>query len=228
MFLNDAFDASFDRQYRPERPIPFGSIRQPTVWLGGWGLLLLGWLALVPIGMTAMLLGAVLAGCIVLYDAIHKHTVLAPLLMAGCRFLLYVVAGCSAELGFNTPLLWCALALAAYVSGISYLARGESLQGATPLWAVGLLFAPSVLAIAFRAGPIVIFLLIALQTGWTLWCLRGPWLSPKRTLSYGVSGLLAGIVLVDWLAAVNLAPYDLVFVALFLLALVLQRVAPAT
>src|SRR5215469_15374724 len=33
MFLNDAFDAGFDRQYRPERPIPSGLISRPTVWL---------------------------------------------------------------------------------------------------------------------------------------------------------------------------------------------------
>jgi len=39
MFLNDAFDAEFDRRYRKERPIPSGMIELKSVWrwgLGGW------------------------------------------------------------------------------------------------------------------------------------------------------------------------------------------------
>ena len=34
MFLNDAFDANFDAQYRRERPIPCGAISERAVWLG--------------------------------------------------------------------------------------------------------------------------------------------------------------------------------------------------
>src|SRR6478736_6052578 len=33
MFLNDAFDIEFDRQFRPERPIPSGAISTRAVWL---------------------------------------------------------------------------------------------------------------------------------------------------------------------------------------------------
>ena len=40
MFLNDAFDAQFDQQHRPERPIPSGAIALNEVW--AWGV---GWLA---------------------------------------------------------------------------------------------------------------------------------------------------------------------------------------
>src|SRR5258706_9705876 len=32
MFLNDAFDADFDRQRRPSRPIPSGKITPEIVW----------------------------------------------------------------------------------------------------------------------------------------------------------------------------------------------------
>jgi 4-hydroxybenzoate polyprenyltransferase len=229
MFLNDAFDADFDRQYRPERPIPSGLISPRTVWVVGCSLLLLSWLALVPLGTTTILFGASLAGLIVLYDAIHKHTIFAPIFMAGCRFLLYLLAGCSADTGFSSALLLCALALAAYITGISYLARGESLQGAAPLWSVALLFVPSITAVAFRStAQILVIPVLALEVGWILWCLRGPWLHPKRPISHGVAGLLAGIVLVDSLAAVNLAAYRVAFLGLFVLALLLQRLAPAT
>src|SRR4029434_3657129 len=40
MYLNDAFDAQFDQQHRPERPIPSGAIRVETVW--GWGFAWMG------------------------------------------------------------------------------------------------------------------------------------------------------------------------------------------
>ena len=40
MFLNDAFDVEFDRQYRKERPIPSHAIGLKAVWV--WGV---AWLA---------------------------------------------------------------------------------------------------------------------------------------------------------------------------------------
>src|SRR5580698_1400830 len=50
MFLNDAFDVDFDRQRRPERPIPSGKITVAEVWRYGFILLGLGLLFLVPCG----------------------------------------------------------------------------------------------------------------------------------------------------------------------------------
>src|SRR4029079_14896918 len=38
MFLNDAFDANFDRQHRSSRPIPSGAISLNEVWV--WALVL--------------------------------------------------------------------------------------------------------------------------------------------------------------------------------------------
>src|SRR6186713_2936577 len=35
MFLNDAFDADFDRQHRRQRPIPSGAITEREVWSSG-------------------------------------------------------------------------------------------------------------------------------------------------------------------------------------------------
>ena len=78
------------------------------------------------------------------------RTALAPLLMAACRFLLYLVAASTAQRGATEPALWRAGALAAYITGISYLARGESAPVAVKAWPVTLLFVPSLLALA---GP---------------------------------------------------------------------------
>src|SRR5437016_1602514 len=122
MFLNDAFDAEFDRRYRVERPIPSGQINARAVWGMASALILVGWLVLLALGTKTAIFGAILVACIVVYDAIHKRTALAPLLMAACRFLLYLVAASTAQRGANEPALWRAGALAAYITGISYLA----------------------------------------------------------------------------------------------------------
>ena len=37
MYLNDAFDAEFDAEYRRERPIPSGVISRGSVWRLGQG-----------------------------------------------------------------------------------------------------------------------------------------------------------------------------------------------
>src|SRR6266446_2905999 len=52
MYLNDAFDAQFDQQHRPERPIPSGAIRAASVWKWGLGLLIAGCAGLSLLGET--------------------------------------------------------------------------------------------------------------------------------------------------------------------------------
>jgi hypothetical protein len=60
-------------------------------------------------------------------------------------------------------------------------------------------------------------------------CLSFALWSPQRNIGRCVSGLLAGIVLVDLLAAWDGTPRTgAAFVGLFILALLLQRFAPAT
>src|SRR6266705_5800513 len=52
MYLNDAFDAQFDQQHRPERPIPCGAIRAASVWKWGLGWLIAGCAGLSLLGET--------------------------------------------------------------------------------------------------------------------------------------------------------------------------------
>jgi 4-hydroxybenzoate polyprenyltransferase len=91
MFLNDAFDANFDREHRKERPIPSGAISVGAVgrWSVGW--LLAGLACLFWLGSRTGVAGLILLVCIVIYDWIHKRTILAPVLMGACRMLLYLV-----------------------------------------------------------------------------------------------------------------------------------------
>jgi hypothetical protein len=70
-------------------------------------------------------------------------------------------------------------------------------------------------------------LALVVQIGWTLWCVL-PVKVPRNVLiPGGVAGLLAGIVWVDW-AAVGGTAHPLVFVVLFCVAVLSQRIAPAT
>jgi 4-hydroxybenzoate polyprenyltransferase len=229
MFLNDAVDEAFDRRYRPERPIVSGQIGSRTVWILSCVWLVAGWVAFLPLGKSALFLASFLLLAIVLYDVIHKRTELAPLLMAACRFLLYLLAASTAIGGANPSVRWRAAALAGYIVGLSFLARGESTGGARRMrWTVGLLLAPVFVAFVRRAADGWGFWSAALlQAGWTVWCL---WAARPKLLSsipHGVAALLAGIVLVDWLAAAGQG-FAAAFLGLFLLALLLQRVAPAT
>jgi 4-hydroxybenzoate polyprenyltransferase len=129
MFLNDACDEAFDRQHRAERPIPSGAISSRAVWMLSYVTLGLGALVLIFTGRDLILPALGLLACIVFYDVIHKQTAYAPVAMAGCRFLLYVVAGAAAIGGISAKLLWCAGALAAYIVGLSFIARKESERG---------------------------------------------------------------------------------------------------
>jgi 4-hydroxybenzoate polyprenyltransferase len=228
--LNDAFDTEFDRAHRPERPIPSGKISRRRVWILGSALLGLGWLVIAWLGMAPALVALGLATLIVLYDAVHKRTVLAPALMGGCRFLLYVVAAVVAQGGLNSLALWRALALSLYVAGLSCLARRESSPGASQRWPAGLLLAPGL--VALLTGDMTLATLCisgVVFAAWVGWCLGQAWAGSRGGIPRGVAGLLAGIVLVDWLAVAGAGPtMAFLFAGLFVLAKVLQRVVPAT
>lgn len=228
MFLNDAVDVDFDRRYRPERPIPSGQISARTVWILSLVWLVGGWAAFLPLGKSAIQFASALLLAIIVYDLVHKRTKLAPLVMAACRFLLYLVSASSISAAASHEVLWRALALTSYIVGLSYLARNESTGGRLLPWTRVLLFVPILVAFVRPiVGPLFITVAAALQGVWMYWCLcaRPPrWRTP---IPKGVAGLLAGIVLVDWLAAFGHG-FPAVFLGLFVLALYLQRVAPAT
>jgi len=230
MFLNDAFDADFDRQFRPERPIPSGQISERDVWWIGGLLIFFGWLLLFTLGNMVALLALALVGAIVVYDAVHKHTEAAPFIMASCRFLLYLVAGAATFQVVNEPVLWHGLALAAYIVGLSFLARKESGQGSVSLWPLLLLVAPLIANVCVNLSRNSFSWLASLALiAWLVWCLRGMFMQTKLNLGRVVAGLLAGIVWVDAAALPHLTT-ELVFAfaVLFLLARVMQRKIPAT
>lgn len=231
MFLNDAFDADFDRQHRPERPIPSGRISDGLVWRWGFGLLVAGELLLFGCGVAAGALGLALALCILLYDAIHKVFTFSPLLMGACRFVVYLIAAAAGTTGVGGWAIWSGLALGVYVVGLSFIARRETGRGPLQYWPGGLLAGPVLLALLLNVGAYrgPALLLSGVLTLWVLRCLRTIYWTHSVNVGRSVSGLLAGIVLVDWIAAVE-TPHELgyAFIGLFLAALLAQRFVPAT
>ena len=230
MFLNDAFDEEFDRLRRPERPIPSGKISAARVWGLGFGQLVFGSLLLLCCGKLAGILAVVLAFFIIIYDFTHKFFVESPWLMGICRFWVYVIA---ASDGLNGFAIFGGAALAFYVVGVSYLARRESSRGAIPWWPVLLLATPIILALAINTGPYrppAIWISVGLGL-WIVRYSRFIVLGGGANVSWIVSNLLAGIVLVDWLAVapqINLGPSTMVFLPLFGLAKWSQKFVPAT
>jgi 4-hydroxybenzoate polyprenyltransferase len=235
LYLNDAFDAGFDRQRRPERPIPSGQISEALVWQLGWTWLGLGLLCCGLLGRQPLVLGLLVATLSVLYNAIHKRTALAVVPMGLCRFLVYLLAAATAG-RITGAAVWSGLALGVYVVGLSYVARKESIVGPVRWWPVATLAAPVVLAVLANGqapeGPDYrerAFYLSLLLVIWILPGLRYAFGKETRQIGFAVSNLLAGIVLVDLLATVG-EPWGLLpaFGALFVLALLLQRFVPAT
>jgi hypothetical protein len=231
MFLNDAFDAEFDRQHRTERPIPSGAISERAVWTWGLGWLAAGAVLLVPQGIVTATFTAMLVLAILVYDALHKRVVFSPVLMSLCRFLLFLLAASTGMNGVSGFAIWVAVVLAAYIVGLSYIARRESTGGGLNYWPLVFLFAPLLLAFIVNDGQFVQpgLLISAIAGLWMLRCLRHTLWSDSVNIGRTVSGLLAGIVLVDLLAVVD-APKELsvVFVLLFVAALLFQRLIPAT
>ena len=230
MYLNDAFDADFDRQFRRERPIPSGAIAEEWVWRGGWTMLAAGTLMLGLHGAETALLALLLAGSVVLYDWIHKQVTFSPVLMAGCRFFLMLAAASTGRAGVTGTALWTAIALAGWIVGLSYVARRESRRGGIAGWPLATLILPWILAALINDGP---WLLRSIGWSivlglWTAWCLFHTFGSSQRNIGRTVSGLLAAICLTDLLALAPDAGLAAVFLGLFGLSLLGQRFVPAT
>jgi 4-hydroxybenzoate polyprenyltransferase len=168
MFLNDAFDEPFDRRVRPERPIPSVDVSRNEVFRLGALLLLVGEMLLAPRG-AALLFGALLAAAIVWYDARHKGSSFAPVVMGSCRGLVYCTAAAFVS-GISGPAVAAAIAVTVYVAGLTVVAK---LAGARARWLVPMLIAaislvdaivialsgsPTLAAMAIAGFPLTLFL----------------------------------------------------------------------
>lgn len=146
MVLNDVFDVAVDREQNRGRPIPGGRISLGAARILGVGLLISGVLiagvvdVLSPeAGFRSVIVAAVLALFVVLYDGPLKRTLLAPLAMGGCR-TLNILLGASAIpatmigtipdpvsiLGWPVAVVWVAISVGVLIAGVTWFARNEA------------------------------------------------------------------------------------------------------
>ncbi len=194
MFLNDAFDREIDAKERPARPIPSGHVRASEVFSVGFGALgggvgLLYWQA----GLVAALFGVLLAGNIVLYDAWHKNNALSPVLMGGCRVLVYFTAAVAVG-SLNLAVIAGAGVLFAYLIGLTYVAKIEGKSGAA-LWPLGFLAIPFVKAGLSAWRDVVSSVLFVALLALVVHAVR--LVREKKAIGKAIVALLAGISILD-------------------------------
>lgn len=275
--LNDAIDARFDRDHRPERPIPSGVLRLPLVWAFALVALAVGTLIFLSLGLStgdplliALTLG--LAALIVLYDWMHKRSVWAAVPMGGCRLLLYVLVAVAAThvthiFTLSKPQKFSEMTMESVNQAASASATGQ--LGAVLIMGAALFVYIVVLTLSARAEagneslrvsrkaalllylPVVacgavillneasarqlltVFIAAAVFMAWTrsaVVVLHDNNRDHSR-IGIAVSRLLAGICLIDALAAAAASPSTvppLVCLGFFVLALLLQRCVPGT
>lgn len=233
MYLNDFCDADFDAQFCRERPIPAGKISRRAVGVLAALWFAAGFACLAPLGWATAGIALFLIALIALYDFRHKDVSWAPLVMGTCRFLLYPLAASVVSAKIPWPVFALGTALGLYVAGITYVARGESRPEKPSRWALPLLLLPLAVSAGMSFISFPQFLPVAsaclLLLVWMAWLLIPLWRKTNRSIGRVVSGLLAGIVLVDSIATSPVLGFLAGwFLVLFVLALLLQRFIPAT
>ncbi len=133
MILNDAFDAQADARERPSRPIPSGRIGIAGARFVGLLTLAVGAAMLAVSGEGTPWWAVLLAGSVVLYNAIHAWFPGAFVVMAACRAIVPVIAARAVSPGADGALLgWVAGGAFAYVAALGLVARNE-VQGLPPV-----------------------------------------------------------------------------------------------
>lgn len=149
MFLNDVFDAQFDKRFRKERPIANGevSIKSVTIMTIVFILscLFLMFYAAANTGQSstqALFSTVALFGCIILYNASHKSNPLSPVVMGACRALIYTSCALLASSALPLPVLIAAVLLWCYVIGTNYMLKQGPIKLIQDTWPVAVLIVP--------------------------------------------------------------------------------------
>lgn len=238
MILNDAADIAFDREHRPERPIPSGRIALRAAWSVGLLFLLCGTGLMIEPGAANLAVTVTLAVTILAYDLYHKPWSGSVVLMGACRTLLYLAAASPlVARPWSSPALIPGLVLGAYIVGLSLMARREApgnRHAASAAWPfLLLLLSPALSSVGHvMQGADPRYAVLGIPVGliyWTSDAVRRMRLHPPQSIGPAVGRLLAGIA---WVDAAALAPSHpstaLLFVASVPLLLLWQKRIAAT
>jgi 4-hydroxybenzoate polyprenyltransferase len=229
MWLNDAFDARIDARERADRPIPKGEIGRGAAFAVGGALLAAGAGAAFAAGPAAGLVGLALGATVLLYDWLHKRTVLAPLLMGAAR-LLAVLLGAAAAGGIDGAVWLGAAGLFAHVVGLTYAAKREAHDRIGAAWPFAVLAAPLGVAAFFGLGGAVGLAAAAAFAAATALALRRLRRRGPGDVRAAVVVLIAAVSLYDaaLIGGAGAPGLALLAAAGFALTLALQRVASGT
>lgn len=229
MWLNDAFDAEIDAHERANRPIPMGEIAANTVFAGGFAMLALGIILAFTLGIAVGIAGICLAIAVVLYDWLHKRTVLSPVIMGTTRFLCYVLAALAAGALVGSVLLG-ALGLLAYTAGLTYAAKQEAYDRLDRAWPLAVLALPLIYALTQTSAQLVPLLIWAGLVAVVLMALRLLFRRNRGDVPKAVVTMIAGMSLYDavLIAGAGQIILALLAVAAFGLTLYLQKLVAGT
>jgi 4-hydroxybenzoate polyprenyltransferase len=130
MLLNDLCDYRWDLEHRPDRPLVTGLVSRSAVTLVTSALFGVGAALLWLVGPGAFVGGVVLIGLIALYDVWHKTNPLSPLVMAGCRVMVYVTAFAAFAWPPTLGLYVASAAMVVYLVGLTTIAKSGRYPGA--------------------------------------------------------------------------------------------------
>lgn len=229
MFLNDLCDYAVDRRERPDRPLPSGTVPRTAAEAAVVALFGAGSIILWYVGLAPFLGGVLLIGLIVTYDVWHKANPLSPLVMAGTRLMVYVVAFLAFSPRVSGSLAAACALLALYVVGLTYVAKSETGPSFTKYWPATLLFLP-VGYFALWVPSVSMLPLLLLFAGWVAYSISFVYRSKDRSTGGGVTRLIAGIALYDALVLAAFGTLSGVMLALlaFGLTLFFQRYIKGT
>lgn len=233
MYQNDYCDIVFDRQFRPERPIPSGQISRHAVLVATIGLFAAGLLVLLLVSHRAAAYGLGLVALATLYNLIHKKSALGIVIMASCRFAIYPIVAVVALNGLSAQLWIAASIMAAYILSVTLLAKGEA-KPSPFAWTKALLLGIPLAVVANQNLNTLGWSAVATVAvaAWIAYVFYAAKRSGTMIIGKAIGPLLAGICLLDlailasfatigWAVAVG-------FIAFFVAALLAQKSIPAS
>ena len=173
--------------------------------------------------------GICLAAAIILYDWLHKRTILSPVIMGATRFFCYILAALAVG-QITGSVIFGALGLLAYTAGLTYAAKQEAYDRLDRAWPLAVLALPVLYAL-IQTGGGLLPLLIWLGLGAVLaLALRRLFRREKGDVPKAVVTMIACMSLYDavLIAGAGYALLALLAVAGFALTLYLQRLVAGT
>lgn len=202
MIMNDVLDVAYDSKFRPERPIPFGTISKRTAGIITLLFIIAG-MALMIVGNSHLFSVLSLIAVIIAYNISHKKWSHSVYLMGACRSILYLACASAVTEQITPNVVAWSISLGLYTAGITIVARGESTDSSFKLSGLVLLFSPILVPVYLKFNDLHLvgtFVSGALWLAWTVYSLRILKGGSEGRVGRAVSYLIAGMVLIDGFA----------------------------